>query len=97
MSHGAPLPSSVPAYAGFTENSGAAVDPTVSFDLLWLSELIISVLENGSFAASTGMGQSATLFYAAESLCFAESENLSVDSADSSAIMAGMPYHSHSG
>jgi len=97
MFHCPPLPSSTPAFAGFTENSEATVGAVGSFDLLWLSDLIISVLENGSFAASTGVGQSAAFLYAEETLCQAEPENLSVKTADSSAVTAGMPRHVHSG
>jgi hypothetical protein len=89
MSQCNPLPASVPAYAGSTQNSEVAAGAAGSFDLLWLSDLIISVLENESIATSTGAGQSATFFYAEESPRLAELENLSVKTADSSAIMAG--------
>jgi len=86
----------VPAYAGFTQNSELAVGAAGSFDLLWLSDLIISFLENDSMATSTGAGQSAAaFFYAEESRCPAEPEHLSVKTADSSAIMAGMKASLH--
>lgn len=90
MSHCNPLPGSVPAFAGSTQNSEVAAGAAGSFDLLWLSDLIISVLESDSIAASTGAGQSAAaFFYSEESQYLAEPEHLSVKTADSSAIMAG--------
>lgn len=96
MSQCNPLPGSVPAIAGSTQNSELAAGAAGSFDLLWLSDLIISVLENDSIAASTGAGQSAvSFFYAEESPCLAEPEHLSVKTSDSSAIMAGMPASLH--
>lgn len=97
MSQCNPLPSSVPPFAGSTQNSELAAGAAGSFDLLWLSDFIISVLENDSMAASTGVGQSAALFYAEEPQCPAEPENLSVKTADSSAIITGMraSLHAH--
>lgn len=98
MSQCNPLPSSVPPFAGSTQNSELAAGAAGSFDLLWLSDLIISVLENDSIAASTGVGQSAAaFFYAEESRCLAAPEHLSVKTADSSAIMAGVKasFHAH--
>lgn len=98
MSQCNPLPGSVPAFAGYTQNSELAAGAAGSFDLLWLSELIISVLENDSIAASTGAGQSAAaFFYSEESQHLAEPEHLSVKTADSSAIMAAImaSLHAH--
>lgn len=90
MSQCTPLPSSVPAFAGSTQNSEIAAGAAGSFDLLWLSDFIISVLENDSIATSTGVGQSAAFLYAEEAAFSAEPENVSVKTEDSSAIMAGM-------
>jgi hypothetical protein len=95
MSQGIPLPASVPAYAGFTQNSELAASAAGSFDLLWWSDLFIPVLENGSVATSTGAGQSAAFLHAEEPPCLAEPENLSVKTADSSAITAGMKASLH--
>ena len=97
MSQCNPLPSSAPPVAGSTQNSELAAGAAGSFDLLWLSDLNISVLENDSMAVSTGAGQSAASFYVEESQCLAEPENLSVKTADSSAIIAGMiaSLHAH--
>lgn len=90
MSQCNPLPSSVPPLAGSTQNSELAAGVAASFDLLWLSDLIVSVLENGSIATSTGVGQSAAFFYVEESHSLANPDNPSVKTADSSAISLGM-------
>lgn len=97
MSQSNPLPGSAPAFAGSTQNSELAADAAGSFDLPWLSDLIIPVLESDSLAASTGVGQSAAFFHAEETSCLAEPENLRVKTTDSSAITAGMTrsFHAH--
>lgn len=67
------------------------------FDLLCLSGVIISVLEDGSFATSTGTGQSAIHLYVGDvpEIADPENANLSVSSANSSVLMAAMPCASH--
>lgn len=98
MSQCNPLPASVPPFAGSTQNSELAAGAAGSFDLLWLSDFIISVLENDSVAASTGAGQSAAFFfYTEETPCLADPEYPSVKTADSSAIISGMmaSLHAH--
>lgn len=61
------------------------------FDLLCLSGLVVSVLEDGSFSSSTGIGLSATSLYVEDNMERSESANISVDTADSSALTAQMP------
>lgn len=96
MSPGIPLPSSVSAYVGVTQNSEVSVGAAASFDLLWLSDLIISVLENDSLAASTGAGHSASFLYAEDTPVPEKPENLSVKTTNGSAVLARMPCYVHS-
>jgi len=82
--------------AGSTQNSELTAGAAGSFDFLWLSDLIVSILENDSMAASTGAGQSAAAFFYDEaSQHLADPEHLSVKTSDSSAIMAAMKASLH--
>lgn len=92
-----PLSSPAPVFAAFTQNGESAGSVVGYFDLLCLSGVIISVLEDGSFATSTGTGQSALHLYVGDvpDIADPENANLSVNSANSSALMAAMPCAGH--
>ena len=91
-----PSSSSVLAFAGFTQNSEASGSVVGSFDLLCFSGVIITILESDSFTVSTGIGLSATRIYCEDVPCLGEPGHESVGSADSSALMAKMPYNGFS-
>jgi hypothetical protein len=86
-----PPPSSpAPAFAGFTQNSEAAGGAVGSFDLLCLSGMLISILEDNSFSTSTGSGLLSIHLYVDDTMDLLEPEHLSVRSTDSSALRSGM-------
>lgn len=66
-----------------------------SFDLLCLSGMIISVLADDSFTTSTGVGQSSSHLYIEDGMCPPDPGNMSVNSADSSALMSDMTHAVH--
>lgn len=85
------------SFAGFTQNGESSGCITGSFDLLCLSGMIISVLANDSFSASTGAGQADCHLYDDE-MCQPLPENLSFGTTDSSALTAVLRQHvAHAG
>jgi|GEM_PF-5517356 len=81
----------LPAFAAFTQNSEASGSMVGYFDLLCLSGLVISILEDDSFSTSTGIGLSTTCLYVEDKVERPDSESISVTTADSSALVAQMP------
>ena len=86
-----PPPSSLPpAFAAFTQNSEASGGVVGAFDLLCLSGVIISVLQNDSHTTSTGAGLLATHLDVEDTTGMTEPGSMSTT--DSSALMvATMP------
>lgn len=88
--------SSVLVFAGFTQNGGSSGGLVGTFDLLCLSGMIIAVLADDSFASSTGAGQSANHLFVEDTMFHLELRNVSVNTADTSALMFDMPSAAHS-